>query len=128
MSKHGLGKFIIGASIGLGIGLLIAKKSGKETRADIKAKFSELEEKFKNLDITELKSGAMEKLDDLKQKINDLDQEKVAEFAREKISNIKDGLVDLSNKVKKHALPMIKDAIDKLSEKLDTMEENLENN
>ena len=78
--------------------------------------------------MSELKSGAMEKLDDLKQKINDLDQEKVAEFAKEKISNIKDGLVDLTNKVKKKALPMIKDAIDNLSTKLDKMQENLENN
>lgn len=127
MSKNGLAKFIVGAGIGLGIGLLIAKKSGKETRADIKSKFSELEDKFKNIDITELKSGAIEKLEELKLKIQDLDQEKIAEIAKEKISDIKNGLVDLTNKVKKKAIPFIKDAVDNLSKKLDDLEQNLEN-
>lgn len=126
MSKSGFSKFIIGAGIGVGIGLLLAKKSGKETRDDIKLKFKELEDKFKKLDITELKSGAINKLDELKQKIEDLDQEQIAQAAKEKILDIRNGLSELTNKVKKKALPYIKDAVENLSHKLDNLEQNLD--
>ena len=36
--KSGLGKFLLGAGIGVGLGILFAPKSGKETRADLKKK------------------------------------------------------------------------------------------
>ena len=101
MSKSGLGKFIIGACIGVGIGLLVASKPGKETREDIKKKFKELEDKFRELDMTELKDGAIEKLDVLKDKIANLDSDQVADFTKEKISDIKKGLSDLAKSVKK---------------------------
>lgn len=123
MSKSGLGKFIIGAGIGFGIGLLVAAKSGKETRNDIKNKFNELEEKFRNLDLSQLKEGAIEKLDNLKVKIASLDSDQVADFTKEKISSIKNGLVDLTKSVKKKSLPVIKRIVDDISEKLDSMEE-----
>ena len=32
MSKKGLGKFVLGAAIGAGLGVLFAPRSGKETR------------------------------------------------------------------------------------------------
>lgn len=126
MSKGGLGKFIIGAGIGFGIGLLVAAKSGKETRNDIKNKFKELEEKFKQLDISELKEGAIEKLDALKEKISDLDSEQIVNFTKEKISDIKDGLVQLTKSVKRKSVPVIKRIVDDISEKLDSMNESIE--
>ena len=123
MSKNGLGKFIVGACIGVGIGLLVASKSGKETREDIKNKFRELEDKFRELDLSELKDGALEKLDALKEKISDIDSDKVADFTKKKIAEIKNGLADLTNSVKKKSAPVIKKIVDELSQKLDTMEE-----
>ena len=126
MSKSGLGKFIIGACIGLGIGLLVAAKSGKETREDIKLKFKELEKKIKELDITELKDGALEKLDSLKQKIADLDQEQVANFAKEKVASAKKGLSDMTKSIKKKSTPVIKKIVDDLSKKLDDLEKSYE--
>ena len=126
MSKGGLGKFIIGAGIGFGIGLLVAAKSGKETRNDIKNKFKELEEKFKQLDISELKEGAIEKLDALKEKISDLDSEQIVNFTKEKISDIKNGLVQLTKSVKRKSVPVIKRIVDDISEKLDSMNESIE--
>lgn len=123
MSKSGLGKFIIGACIGVGIGLLVASKPGKETREDIKKKFKELEDKFRELDLTELKDGALEKLDSLKMRISSLDSDKVADFTKEKISDIKSGLADLTKSVKKKSAPVIKKIVDELSQKLDTIEE-----
>ena len=40
--KSGLGKFLLGAGIGVGLGILFAPKSGKETRADLKKKMDNL--------------------------------------------------------------------------------------
>lgn len=127
MSKSGLGKFIIGACIGVGIGLLVASKPGKETREDIKKKFKELEDKFRELDLTELKDGAIEKLDALKLKISNLDSEQVADFTKEKISDIKNGLVELTKSVKRKSVPVIKRIVDDISQKLDQSIENAEN-
>ncbi len=121
MSKSGLGKFIIGAGIGFGIGLLVAAKPGKETRQDIKNKFKELEEKFKTLDYDDLKKGALNKLEELKLKIQDLDQEKLENIAREKIDDIKLGIANLTKSVKKKSAPIIKKIADELSIKIDSL-------
>ena len=126
MSKSGLGKFIIGACIGVGIGLLVASKPGKETREDIKKKFKELEDKFRELDINDLKDGAIEKLETLKEKIANLDSDQIADFTKEKIGDIKDGLVDLTKSVKKQSVPVIKRIVDDISEKLDSINESVE--
>ena len=40
MSK-GLNKFLVGAAVGVGIGVLIAPKKGSETREDLKKKILE---------------------------------------------------------------------------------------
>lgn len=126
MSKSGLGKFIIGACIGVGIGLLVASKPGKETREDIKKKFKELEDKFRELDINDLKDGAIEKLEVLKEKIANLDSDQIADFTKEKIGDIKNGLVDLTKSVKKKSVPVIKRIVDDISEKLDSINESVE--
>ena len=36
--KSGLGKFLVGAGIGAGLGILFAPKSGSETRKELKQK------------------------------------------------------------------------------------------
>ena len=36
--KSGFGKFLLGAGIGVGLGILFAPKSGKETRQELKEK------------------------------------------------------------------------------------------
>ena len=123
MSKGGLGKFLVGAGIGFGIGLLVAAKPGKETREDIKKKFKELEEKFKTLDYDDLKSGALNKLEEVKTKINNLDQEQVETIAKEKVEDIKQSLSKLSDSVKKKSAPIIKKLTDELSVKLDNLKE-----
>ena len=124
MSKSsGLSKFVVGAGIGFGIGLLVAAKSGRETRNDIKNKFDELEDKIRNLTYDDLKDGAIEKLDELKIKINDLDQDKASTLIKERIEDIKEKLIELSKYIKKKSSPAIKKIINEINEKLDLIEE-----
>ena len=47
--KKGFGKFLLGAGIGAGLGLLFAPKKGSETRADLKAKLDEFTKKVKEI-------------------------------------------------------------------------------
>ena len=65
--KSGLGKFLLGAGIGVGLGILFAPKSGKETRADLKKKMDNLLEKVKNIDVEEVKQTIEEKVREIKE-------------------------------------------------------------
>ena len=55
--KSGLGKFVAGAAIGVGLGVLFAPKSGKETRRELKQKFDEFISKVKEIDVDEVKES-----------------------------------------------------------------------
>lgn len=56
--KSGLGKFIAGAAIGAGLGILFAPKKGSETRKELKEKMDELVNKA--IDVT---NEVLEKLE-----------------------------------------------------------------
>ena len=56
--KSGLGKFLAGAAIGAGLGILFAPKKGSETRADLKAKIEELVKQVKKIDLESVRKGA----------------------------------------------------------------------
>ena len=63
--KGGLGKFLIGAGIGAGLGMLLTKKTGKENREILKEKTTDLIEKLKEVDSKELKNDVEKKLKEL---------------------------------------------------------------
>ena len=60
--KSGLGKFLVGLGIGAGLGILLAPKSGKETRRELKEKLDELVKKVKDIDVNEVKDEFMNKI------------------------------------------------------------------
>ena len=57
MSKKGTGKFVLGAALGAGLGLLFAPKKGKELRKDLKEKICNIKEKIQKTDSKDLKES-----------------------------------------------------------------------
>jgi len=87
--KSGFGKFLAGAAVGAGLGILFAPKKGSETRKDLKKKFDELLNKAKEIDIDEVKEAIELKVFEIKAELADLDKEKVLKIAKEKGEAIK---------------------------------------
>ena len=59
MSKKG--KFLLGAGIGLGLGLLFAPQAGSKTREELGKKTKELMAKAKEIDVEEVKEAIIVK-------------------------------------------------------------------
>ena len=55
MSKKGLGKFVLGASLGAAVSLLFAPKKGTELRKDIKCKLDEFMGNVDKLTVEDIK-------------------------------------------------------------------------
>lgn len=118
MSKNGgLGKFLCGIGIGVGLGVLFAPKSGAETRAELKVKFDELVKKIKEIDVKEVKENLVSKVEEIKKEISELDKEKVAAIAKEKAEAIKIKLDELMDEAKEKATPVIQKTISDLRKK-----------
>lgn len=110
MSKKGTGKFVLGAAIGAGLGLLFAPKKGKELRED-------LINQAKEIDPEEVKKEFDKKVKAIKKELADLDKEKALKIAKKKGKEIQqkaDELVDLA--VEK-GTPVLKDTAEELREK-----------
>ena len=117
MSKKGTGKFVLGAAIGAGLGLLFAPKKGKELRKDLKDKIDEVVEHIKSLDKDDVKKEFDKKIKEIQKELKDLDKEKVLKIAKQKGVDIKkkaDELVDLA--VEK-GTPILKKAAEELRDK-----------
>jgi len=108
MSKKGLGKFVAGAAIGLGLGVLFAPKSGEDTRKDLKKKLDELVDQAKNVDIEEVKKDITRKVEDIKMELVDLDKEKALEIAKEKGEELKAKAQELVELAKEKGTPALK--------------------
>ena len=93
--KKGLGKLLIGAGIGAGLGLLFAPKKGSETRRDLKKKMDELVERARGIDAQDVKENIEVKIAEIKAELADLDKEKVLKIAKKKANQIQDAAEEL---------------------------------
>ena len=110
MSKSGIEKFVAGAAIGVGLGVLFAPKSGEDTRKELKAKLDELVEQAKHVDIEEVKKDITRRVEDIKMELVDLDKEKVLEIAKEKGDALKAKAQELVDLAKEKGTPALKKA------------------
>lgn len=128
----GLGKFLVGAAIGAGLGILFAPKKGSETRAELKEKLDELANKVKGIDVKEVKESIEAKIEEIKLELSLLDKEKVLKIAKEKGNAIKqksEELVELAiakgtpvlqkaaEEVRIKAIAVVKEVLNKLEKK-----------
>ena len=108
MSKKGsFAKFLTGALVGAGLGMLFAPKTGKETRDDLKNKFDELAAKIKDIDVEEVKNAVEAKVEEIKAELADLDKEKVLAIAKKKAKQIKDKANELVEYAKESGTPVV---------------------
>lgn len=108
MGKKGMGKFVFGAALGAGLGMLFAPKKGSETREELKKKLDELLNQAKEIDVDELRSDFNAKVDEIKLELKDLDKEKVLSIAKEKGAELKDKAQDLVDMAKEKGTPVLK--------------------
>ena len=99
-----------GAAIGAGLGILFAPKSGKETRAELKAKMDDLISKAKEIDMDDVRAYVVQKTEEIEAALKDLDKEKVLKIAKKKAKKKKKAATDLVNYVKEKGEPVLTDA------------------
>lgn len=112
--KSGLGKFLAGAAIGAGLGILFAPRKGSETRAALKAKINDLVAQIKNIDMEEVKEEFSRKVEEIKEGLADLDKEKVLEIAKEKATQLKEKAQELVDLAIDKGTPMLRDAAEEV--------------
>ena len=112
--KSGIGKFVAGAAIGAGLGILFAPKKGSETRKDLKEKLDNVVAKIKSVDTEEVKAMFEEKVDEIKAELEDLDKEKALKIAKKKGEDIKKKCQDLVNLAVAKGTPVLEKAAEEL--------------
>ena len=130
--KKGFGKFLVGAAIGAGLGVLFAPKKGSETRKELKAKIDELLDNVKKITVEDIKEEFDNKLEIINNELEDLDKEKVLKIAKKKAEELKkdaEELVELAvqkgtpvlsniaEEIRLKAIEVTKDVLKKLEDK-----------
>ena len=112
--SSGIGKFIAGAAIGAGLGILFAPKKGSETRKDLKEKLDNVVAKIKSVDAEDVKEMFEEKVEEIKAELEDLDKEKAIKIAKKKGEEIKKKCQDLVNLAVAKGTPVLEKAAEEL--------------
>ena len=117
MSKKGCGKFLAGAAIGAGLGLLFGPKKGSDTREDLKKQIDKLLNQIKDIDAEDVKKEFDKRVKEIKEELSDLDKEKALDLAKEKALVLKDKVEDLVDLAVEKGTPVLQKAADDLRDK-----------
>ncbi len=112
--KNGVGKFIAGAALGAGLGLLFAPKKGSDTRKDLKVKLDDVIAKIKDIDKEDVKKTFEKKVEEIKDELTDLDKEKALKIAKKKGEDIKKKCQELVDLAVTKGTPVLEQAADEL--------------
>lgn len=112
--KKGCGKFLFGAAIGAGLGLLFAPKKGSDMREDLKKQLDKLLNQIKDIDTEEVKKEFDKRVNEIKNELADLDKEKALDLAKEKALVLKDKVEDLVDLAVEKGTPVLRDAAEEL--------------
>lgn len=88
MSKKGKG-FLTGLLVGTGLGVLLAPKKGKDSRADVLNLLNELNTKVDEIDLEDVKLNIAEKIEELTNEIKELDKEKLENMTKKQVNDLK---------------------------------------
>lgn len=115
--KRGFGKFLLGAGIGAGLGILFAPKAGSETRKELKVKLDEMLQKIRDIDIDEVKEEFETKIYEIKEELSNLDKEKVLKIAKKKAQQIQDKAEELVAYAIEKGTPILEQTANSIREK-----------
>lgn len=112
--KKGCGKFLFGAALGAGLGLLFAPKKGSDMREDLKKQLDKLLNQIKDIDTEEVKKEFDKRVNEIKNELADLDKEKALDLAKEKALVLKDKAEDLVDLAVEKGTPVLQKAAEEL--------------
>ena len=110
----GKGKFLLGALVGAGLGMLFAPKSGRELRKDLGKAFDELLDKVSQIKVEDVKEAMDDKIAELKELVNNMDSETALSIAKDTYEKIKVKGQELVNLAVTTGTPVLEETAVKL--------------
>ena len=121
--KHS--KFIAGALIGLGVGLLLGPNEGKDK---LKVSLSNLVDSIKNIDLENIKTIFIDRLNEIKDELSDLSDETRKKLVLDKINRVKESCLTLEEIAQENKIYRLEEVVTEIKEKADSILEEINSN